>query len=103
MVDDFKDIFEYILDETSSEEKPYEESRFGKVILSKGYPKLGWNDPNILKEYFETKTQSSSQSNNCQITKKFVNYRIIVYLCGSQNNIHFIKTKKCQHQKNKNT
>lgn len=60
MVDDFKDIFEYILDETSSEEKPYEESRFGKVILSKGYPKLGWNDPNILEKYFETKTQSSS-------------------------------------------
>lgn len=60
MVDDFKDIFEYILDETSSEEKPYEESPFEKVILSKGYPKLGWNDPNILKEYFETKTQSSS-------------------------------------------
>jgi len=60
MVDDFKNIFEYILDKTSSEEKPYEESRFKKVILSKGYPKKGWNDPNILEEYFKTKTQSSS-------------------------------------------
>jgi len=58
MVNDFKDIFEIISRETSSEEIPYKKSYFKKVILSKGYPKKGWNDPNILKQYQETKSSS---------------------------------------------
>lgn len=58
MVNDFKDIFEIISRETSSEKIPYKKSYFKKVILSKGYPKKGWNDPNILKQYQETKSSS---------------------------------------------